>query len=126
MEFHAGVEVCAKDDIQIFAAPDSDEVIGALEVTELCFAAGEVVLVGATRMLPILPRGAVRVDSVETLEPASSRQNVDTKAPYVPSVVAESAPVQVDLSWFSYYVVSRCWLRRVARLAIAMTMHRGK
>ena len=40
MAFRAGVEVCAKDALHIFAAPDSEEVIGELEVTELRFAAG--------------------------------------------------------------------------------------
>ena len=105
MEFQAGVEVCAMGDTDVFAAPDSYDVIRTLEVTELVSAAGGVVLVGATRMLPILPCGAVRADCVDILEPASSRQTVDTHAPCVSGVVAEPAPAQVGLDFFSYHVV---------------------
>ena len=66
-EIKEGMEAMALDSLQIFASPESMDVIGELEATEICEVAGRIVQVGDRHMLPIKPRGVVNVNGVEIL-----------------------------------------------------------
>ena len=124
MAFRAGVEVCAKDSLSIFAAPDSDIVIGELEVTELCYAAGGLVQCGAYSMLPIVPCGAVRADGVEILESAVPSAVIMSGVAGVPGaavlpvlaqvmLISISRKLQYSMAFFSTgrYAQQRKWQR---------------